>query len=247
MRHLKCSIKVCNILLLVSVIFNMALLIIVYIEESRGLVFSAALERRDKIVLTDNKCPDYYARSAWENTIKKMHTEFDVAFLGNSITCGSDFQLYFPDKKIINLGYGGDNIRGMIRRVSMLQASHPQKIFIMAGTNDLVHINLDEYRDRYITLLSLIQDSIPTAKLYLESVLPGNSELGNKLPNIKIQQANEIVKQLAMQYNCVYVNLYEQYVDENNQLPKEFTRDGVHLFPQYYDRWAEVIRPLIYD
>ena len=49
MRHLKCSIKVCNILLLVSVIFNMALLIIVYIEESRGLVFSAALERRDKI------------------------------------------------------------------------------------------------------------------------------------------------------------------------------------------------------
>ena len=39
----------------------------------------------------------------------------------------------------------------------------------------------------------------------------------------------------------------DYYNSKVNQLPKEFTRDGVHLLPQYYDRWAEVIRPLIYD
>ena len=31
------------------------------------------------------------------------------------------------------------------------------------------------------------------------------------------------------------------------QLPKELTRDGVHLHKNAYDRWTEAIRPLVYE
>ena len=54
----------------------------------------------------------------------------------------------------------------------MLEAVNPEKIFIMAGTNDLVHVSLEEYRRRYLLLISTIKESIPNATIYIESVLP---------------------------------------------------------------------------
>src|SRR5690606_3127385 len=155
---------------------------------------------------------------------------------------GSDFQLLFPDHKIINLGLSGDNIIGMKRRVPMLKAVNPKKIFIMAGTNDLVHVNLDEYESRYISLITTIKDSIPEAKIYIQSVLPSNNKLGKYASNAKVQEANKIAENIASKFNCVYINLYDLYADENNELPKEFTHDGVHLVPEKYDIWANAIR-----
>ena len=247
MRVFKKSISTCKLLLCASVLTNLLLTGAVYVYEKHSHVFGMVLERRDIIRLSDKAHSDYWARVGWTNTIEKLRIDFDAAFFGNSITRGSDFQATFPDKKIINLGYPGDNMTGMLRRVPMLKASQPKKIFIMAGTNDLVHISLEEYKNRYISLLDAIKDSIPHAQIYIESVLPGNTELGNEVPNTKIQEANKIAKQLSTQYNCTYINLYDLYADDNNQLPKEITRDGVHLYPQYYDRWADKIKQYIYN
>lgn len=75
----------------------------------------------------------------------------------------------------------------MQRRVSMLTAANPKKVFIMAGTNDLVHIDLEEYKKRYDNLVSAIMDSLPKSSIYVESVLPTNHnvEKGNYAPNSK--------------------------------------------------------------
>ena len=235
------------LLLCLSLIMNVLLLFGVYVLEKNGCVISLALERRGFIVVDDKKVPDYWARKGWVNTVEKLYTEFDVAFLGNSITTGSDFQMKFPDKKIINLGYSGDNIIGMLRRVPILKAANPKKIFIMAGTNDLVHIDLDEYRERYANLLQAVKDAVPNAKIYIQSVLPSNHELKDYSPNEKVQEANEMAKALAGEFGCSYINLYDLYVDEKNELPKELTKDGVHLYEEAYDRWAETIRPMVYE
>lgn len=235
------------LLLCLSLIMNVLLLFGVYVLEKNGCVLSLALERRGIIVLDDKRVPDFWARKGWVNTIEKLYTEFDVAFFGNSITCGSDFQRNFPDKKIINLGYSGDNMVGMLRRVPMLKAANPQKIFIMAGTNDLVHIDVDEYRERYANLLQAVKDAVPDAEIYIQSVLPSNHELKDYSPNEKVQEANEMAKALAAEFGCSYINLYDLYVDEKNELPKELTKDGVHLYEEAYDRWAETIRPMVYE
>lgn len=233
-----------------SVAMNLLLLGTVYVAEHHSHVFEQALKRRGIIIGNeeDRYTPDYWARVGWTNTIEKLHAEFDIAFFGNSITRGSDFQLSFPDKKIINLGYPGDNILGMIKRVPMIQKSGAKKVFVMAGTNDLVHISLDEYKERYVKLISTIQDSIPNIKIYLESVLPTNHKMGtgNYASNDKVKEANSIVAKLAKQYNCEFIDLYPLYANEEDELPREITRDGVHLFPQYYDRWAEKIKTYVY-
>lgn len=247
MRVFNKQISACKVLLCASVLVNLLLLGVVVVAERHGHVFAMALERRNIISLDDQMHPDYWARMGWTNSIEKLHTDFDIVFFGNSITRGSDFQHFFPDKKIINLGYSGDNIIGMTRRVPMIQAANPKKIFIMAGTNDLVHINLEEYKSRYTKLLTTIKDSLPYTKIYIESVLPSNHNMGNYAPNKKVQKANKIAKELATDFDCQYINLYDLYANKDNELPSNMTRDGVHLYKQHYDKWAEEIRKYIYQ
>ena len=94
-----------------SMSVNLLLAGVVVVAEKHSHVFKNALKRRGIIegIADDKTSPDYWARVGWTNTIEKLHSNFDIAFFGNSITRGSDFQLEFTDKKIINLGYSGDN------------------------------------------------------------------------------------------------------------------------------------------
>lgn len=231
----------------ISLFLNFVLLTLLVISEYKGRTFSQAIERRGFITIEPQSMPNYWALHSWTNTLKKLRIEADIAFFGNSITAGSDFQQLFPDKKIVNLGYSGDNIKGMLRRVSMLSAVSPKKIFIMAGTNDLVHVSLEEYTSRYKKLIKAIKDSLPQSRIYIESVLPSNHKLSNYAPNKKIQQANAILNDIAKAFDCTFVDLYNLYVDDENELPIEFTKDGVHLLPISYSIWAEAIKKYIYE
>lgn len=245
MKVLKCQISTSKIVICALVLIILLLIGAIVVSERSGHVFGLAMERRNIVILNDKSLPDYYARKGWENTIKKMQIDFDVAFFGNSITCGSDFQQFFPEKKIINLGYGGDNIRGMVRRVPLLQAARPHKIFIMAGTNDLFHISTDEYERRYNLLLDLIQDSIPTAQIYLQSVLPMNQDMVPSAPtNEKIMEANEKIKNIAHTRGMTYIDIYSEY-EENGKLSQSVTKDGVHI--KNYEPWAKKIEPFVME
>ncbi len=243
------KISASKIIFCTSLALNIGLTSIVYLIESRSHTLARALERRGYITLTnDIKNPNYYSIAGWTNTIKKLHSEFDIAFFGNSITRGSDFQLHFPDKRIINLGYAGDNLRGMLNRVPMLEAANPKKIFIMAGTNDLVNKDLEIYKNDYIQLISTIYKAIPNTKIYIQSVIPANTKLKNgHTPNEKVIKANEIMESLSDSLHFQFINTYDSYTDGEGQLDKKYTKDGIHLYPEAYDKWAEIIKPYIYE
>jgi len=237
----------CKVLLCVSVLVNILLLGAVVVVERYGRVFGMALERRNILNLGDQEHPDYWARVAWTNTIRKLHAGFDVAFFGNSITAGSDFQSFFPDKRIINLGYPGDNMTGMARRIPMLKAANPKKIFIMAGTNDIFHLNISEFEDRYDKMLDLVSDSIPAAEIYLQSIIPMNQNMKSGAPSDeKIREANKSIEKIAGKRGMKFIDIYSLYV-ENGKLPSKMTKDGLHLRQQYYDRWAKKIGPYVME
>lgn len=190
---------------------------------------------------------DYWCIRGWTNTLEKLNVQADIVFFGNSITCGSSFQEYFPDKKIINLGYPGDNIQGMFYRIDMLKAVNPHKCFIMAGINDSWR-QKEEIIIQYRNLISQIKDEMPEVQLYIESILPVNSSrFENYCENAKILELNTELAKIAEDFDCQYIDLYTLYVDDSNELPMSLSPDGVHLFRESYDRWAEVIRPYIYE
>lgn len=195
--------------------------------------------------------PDFWALDGWTNTLKKMNYYADIVFFGNSITRGSNFNEYFPDKKICNLGYAGDNLSGMIQRVEMgqLQAVTPEKIFIMGGINGLEGQSTEQFEQVYRHLIESIHDSLPGSTLYLESILPTNHHFDNGAlyaDNGKIAACNTIIKDIADSIGATYIDLFSIY-EADGELKAEYTIDGVHIRTEHYDKWADAIAPFIYE
>lgn len=223
----------------------MLLLLAMVIYKSQ--YYKKVLQKLDIIEVLPTDAPDYWARNGWTNTLQKLDYDADVAFFGNSITCMSDFQKSFPDKKVINLGYPGDTMKGMMLRMTMLKAVKPEKIFMMAGINGLKTIGVNLFAAEYETLVDSVQTSLPHSQLYLQSILPINADVYDKYgDNDRIQSANNVIKQIAVKKGCIYIDLFSLYY-RDGMLPKELTLDGIHLHPDAYQRWADAIQQYVYQ
>lgn len=233
-----------NCLVWISLAGNVLLFaMIIFIGCFKTNYISSKLERIGLLESDPTKRGDYWCIKGWTNTLEKLHLDIEVVFFGNSITCGSSFEEYFPDVRICNLGYPGDNTDGMLLRVNQIKVVHPEKVFVMAGINGLKVQSEQAFTEKYALLVDSIKAAVPSAKIYLQSILPVNPtmEMGKGFKKEKIANCNEIVQEIAKQKGCVYIDLYKLY-EVDGIMPAELTRDGVHLFPQSYDRWANEIR-----
>ena len=116
----------------------------------------------------------------------------------------------------------------------------------MAGINGLLIQTEQKFTEKYATLVDSIKLAVPTAKIYLQSILPVNPSMksGIVFKKEKIARCNEIIRNIAKQKGCVYIDLYKLYAIDGI-MPEELTPDGVHLYPKAYDRWAEEIKKYI--
>lgn len=69
-----------------------------------------------------------YSLMSWNSSLEQLVYDADVVFIGDSITRGENFQEYFPDKKIINLGRSGDTVSGISERSYVISHFTPEMI-----------------------------------------------------------------------------------------------------------------------
>lgn len=216
---------------------------LVYIAKTSGYVH----EVKVNLGLVERpQSPDYWAIKGRENTIQKLDYNADIVFFGNSITYYGNFKKAFPDKKIVNLGYPGDRIDNMVRRVETVKAVRPKKIFLMAGINGLRNMDLNNFTMKYSFLVDSIKKAVPNAEIFLQSILPINtSRIPDYSSNEKIANANKEIKRISKMKECKYIDLFSIYIS-NNEMPIELTVDGIHLKDTAYQRWYNDIKASIY-
>lgn len=191
---------------------------------------------------------EYRCLEGWNNCLRKLHIQTDVVFYGNSITYESDFQQFFPKKRVCNLGCNRDDLDDLIHRSFIIKGVQPRKIFVLGGINRLNEMSLDDFEQKYSLLVDTIIKQNPSSHLYLQSMLPVNveMEIGSRYEgNLdKIKQANQIIKNISERKKCTYVDLYSLYQDHDT-MPKKYTRDGLHLHSDAYLIWAQLIEPYV--
>lgn len=187
---------------------------------------------------------EYRCLDGWANSLNKLNVGIDAVFFGNSITYESNFQEYFPEIKICNLGCNRDDLDDLIHRSFTIKSVHPHKIFILGGINNFMNVSLDEFKQKYSNMLDIIMKQNPYAQIYLQSLLPVNVEMdiGSRYVDCqeKIKEANAIIRNLSKVKGCIFVDLYSAY-QVNDSMPRKYTRDGLHLYPEAYSIWARVI------
>lgn len=183
--------------------------------------------------------------NSWNTCINQLNLDVDVAFFGNSITCGGHWQDAFPNLRVINLGYIGEDAKGMLRRVEQISSVHPEKVFIMAGINGLRLQSQSQFEQVYAALIDSVQNALPNAKIYLESLLPV-SRSSVFCPNAKIVAANDFIRHYAASHDYTYIDVYSLYaVDE--VLPDNLTYDGLHLTSEAYQCWYDLLQTYLND
>ena len=171
----------------------------------------------------------------------------EIVFLGNSITENGDWNELFKNKNIVNRGIGGDVCFGLLNRLDEVVASQPKSIFLMIGINDIGRsVPVDVIAAKVQEIIRQIQLKSPKTKLYLQSVLPINEAviwydyMKNKSKGIVL--LNEQLKALAEKENIRYLDLYSRFADENGQLLRAFTADGIHLSAEGYLHWRKIFK-----
>ena len=228
-----------------SLVANVVLLTGIVLMDSKTHFFKKMGNALGLCELSPKNRDDYWCIQGWTNTLKKMDYDADVVFIGSSQTCGGKFQEYFPNVKTCNLGYPGDNMSGVMLRAKQVRAVHPEKVFVLTGINGLQRKSEKTFERQYQRMVDSIKSAVPQAEIYLQSVLPVNHSMRKGIASSeKIIESNAIIAKIAARSNCVYVDLWSLY-EKDGEMPKELTRDGVHLFPEAYDRWADEIKKYI--
>lgn len=171
-------------------------------------------------------------------------TDGEIVFLGDSITDRCEWAELFANSGIIRRGISGDITEGVLHRLSEISGRKPSKIFIMIGINDLRrNYDIDSVIVKnYSQILSSLQKETKETKIYIQSVLPVNNKVKDtKTTNKNVYDLNSKLQSLAFVNGIKYIDLFNRFIDEEGNLHKDLTSDGLHINGNGYLIWRDVI------
>ncbi len=130
--------------------------------------------------------------------------------------------------------------------MEVLTARQPPVLYILLCTNAL---NRDGDYSSFLTyyrlMLDMISQALPNTQIYVQSITPVRPEVRNSHPGLYKERLCEINNELAaiaLEKNCVFLNLWEALADDNGDLKAEYAQpDGIHIKPEGYPAWVEYL------
>lgn len=192
---------------------------------------------------------EYFNEGRWEylknkySNIKKKG--YSSVFFGDSMT-ENFFEVIQETDSIINMGISGDFTEGLLKRINNVTDFQPDNVFIMIGINDLIEkVSLNEIKENYRTIIEILKTKCPKTKIFIQSNLPTyglkSTFSSSRDINYRVLELNKYLENLAKQEKVVFINLYDDFVNQKNELKPELTTDGVHLRKQGYQIWKSRI------
>jgi lysophospholipase L1-like esterase len=173
-----------------------------------------------------------------------------------TVLLGDSISLWFPPDLLpgrrtwLNQGISGDDSAGLLARLSLLDDTQPETIFIMIGINDLIRGTSEEtVLDNYRQTLIYLQQQHPQTQLVVQSILPHSAEQSTwegrerllALPNEQIMAVNQQIQEIAVDYGAYFLDLYPLMVTGEGYLRPDLSTDGLHLNEQGYIVWRTAI------
>jgi lysophospholipase L1-like esterase len=164
-----------------------------------------------------------------------------MAFVGDSLTEGGDWQDWFPNYRTQNFGVGGNTTDDLLARLSTVIDAQPDTVVLLIGTNDLAWRHTAEHVVRNIEMVLVeLRRGLPEARLLVQSVMPREAEFVERITEI-----NRHLRQFAPTVYAQYLDLWPTMAVENGELNPSFSDDRLHLNDSGYDAWLGELKPAI--
>ncbi|QFJ54329.1 GDSL-type esterase/lipase family protein [Pseudobutyrivibrio xylanivorans] len=170
-------------------------------------------------------------------------------------------QKYNLGKIIYNRGIGGFTIPEMLDAIEeQIFELEPAVIFLNIGTNDISapEWSKAKFEEDYGKLLRLIKERLPKTRVFLMKYYPVNEEVAESMPGDgyikavrnrieRMDIANNVVRDLAQNYGYRYIDVNAGIMNENGQVKKELSKDGIHMWPEAYEIIFENMKSYILE
>lgn len=165
----------------------------------------------------------------------------------SSFTMWTDVQKYFPDKTIINRGFGGSRLADLnYYSKELLNPYQPKQIIIYCGENDIAYdkekTTATTTFKRFKKFYKTIRSKYPDIEVDYISMKRSPSR-EHLWPEMKKGNA-KIERFMNRKPNAEYIDIVKPMEDSNGNVRKDlFLDDMLHMKPSGYEIWARTMKP----
>ena len=188
-----------------------------------------------------------------------------LVFYGDSITENYNIEKYFPEIETkYNSGISGFTSESLLWFCDEAVIKYqPDLVILMIGINDsgeTCMLSPKQTACNIKILIEMLDINIKNVNFALISTLPWNPEQNMEYRQEEFEakqgiRSNELIrkiyeetqKMLVNFSNIVYIDVFSEMLDENNRLSKEYSLDGIHLSEKGYEKFTNIIKPVILD
>lgn len=178
--------------------------------------------------------------------LKKINENYtNYLFLGDSITNYYDLDKYYEGYKVVNSGVCGDQTDDILDDLKKrAYVYNPSTVFLLIGTNDLDHDKSnEEIIEKIENIVKDLNENLPNAKIYLESIYPINNTNDKKInkpligkrDNKRVVEINDKLEKYCNNKNCTYLDMHSLLEDKDGNLKLEYTKEGLHMSDKGYE------------
>jgi lysophospholipase L1-like esterase len=171
-----------------------------------------------------------------------------VLFYGSSsIRFWESLARDFPDQRVINRGFGGSQMDDALHFVDRIVLPYrPRVIVLYEGDNDLAAGRtpaaiVADYR----AFVDTVRHRLPETRVVFVAIKPSLARW-NLVD--RIRETNALVQRYVERdpAHLAYADVFTPMLGTDGRpRPELFREDGLHMTPQGYALWTEVVRPLL--
>lgn len=216
------------------------------------LVLSVALAPAQEVPAQDRESGPPAAR--WESAIAEFET-WDaknsvpadaVLFVGSSSIRLWKTNEDFPDRPIINRGFGGAHISDVNYFADRIVLPYAPKVIVFyAGDNDIADRKTPQrVFDDYRAFVGLVHDKLPQTRIVFLPIKPSPKRWELWAP---MREANSLIREHSQgDARLFYADVATPMLAADGTPRQElFVEDGLHLNGEGYRLWTQVVAPVL--
>lgn len=184
------------------------------------------------------------AFAAWD--ARNSAPDDALLFVGSSSIRSWKTAERFPEKPVINRGFGGSHISDVNHYIEETVLKYaPEAIVFYAGDNDIAAgKTIEEVLEDYKAFVDTVHASTPSTPIVFVSIKPSLARW-EQWPEMK--EANERIRSYSADHSTLhYADVATPMLGkEGKPRPPLFVQDGLHLTPAGYDLWTGVIEKVL--
>lgn len=177
--------------------------------------------------------------------VEKEVVPENIVFLGDSITDYYDLDKHYDGYHVVNSGISGNTTDDILNDMeNRVYKYNPSKVFLLIGTNDLVHNKSNnQIFENIKKIVEQIKKNRKYTKIYVESIYPinntDNKKINNNAVNFRnnynIKEINKMIEEYCDKNDIIYIDIYTKLQDEDGNLKLEYTKEGLHISDEGYE------------